>query len=181
METKMKIAVVPLVLMISSCAAKDGPMSFGYRFQEPYLGRDGGVGSGGITPLHNGLDLNVSIGTPVRSPADGVVSMATIYNVSGVHTNVLEIKHEIDGVSWRSRYIHIDYTRKLNRGDIVRRGEVVAHTSRNGPAGPFSGMPTDGSHLHFEIYREGMPTDPESLKMSCGDTGWLWPVGCKSN
>ena len=170
---KIKIAVVPLVLMVSSCATGSGP-GLGMRFQEPYPGALGGG-------VHGGLDINVSIGTPVRSPADGEVSMVTIYNINGIHTNVLEIKHEIDGVKWRSRYIHIDYTRKLNRGDRVRRGEIVAHTSWNGPAGPFSSMSTPYPHLHFEIYREGIPTDPEALKMSCGDTGWLWPVGCKSN
>jgi len=173
MEIKMKIAALSLALMIFGCATDSDPR-LGMRFYEPYPGALGGG-------RHMGLDIDVRIGTPVRSPADGEVSMATSYNINGIHTNVLEIKHEIDGVRWRSRYIHIDYTRKLTRGDVVKRGEIVAHTSWNGPAGPHTTRTTPYPHLHFEIIREGIWTDPESLKMSCGDQGWLWPVGCKSN
>lgn len=166
---------IALTLMISGCANIGEPY-YGMRFQEPYPASQGGG-------KHGGLDIHVPIGTPVRSIADGVIIMATVFNVSGVRTNVLDIRHDVDGVHWRSRYIHIDYTGKLQIGDEVKRGEIVAHTSLNGPTGPFSGRSLaefpHAAHLHLEVYRQGFPHDPEKIGMNCGDQGFMMPVGCK--
>ncbi len=114
----------------------------------------GGVGSGfgvrsdpitGRPALHTGLDFPAEVGTPIQAAAGGVVVGADWHPQYG---NLLEIDH---GNGLVTRYAH---TSKylVKRGDIVRRGQVVAEVGSTGRS--------TGPHLHFEVLVEGVPQDP---------------------
>ena len=126
---------------------------------------------------HDGLDIDVPLGTPVRSPADGLIVISTVYDIRGNKTNVLMIRH---GNGLITRYLHIDKVR-VKRGDEVKRGQVIAVTALNGPGGPNTNIAVTYPHLHLEVIKDSRLIDPEIMNMSCGEVGWLWPVGCNLN
>lgn len=157
------------LVIIYGCATTNGPR-IGMTFKQPYPSHFGGG-------EHDGLDLEVPLKTPVRSVADGFVSIATTYNIRGNVTNIIIISHN---GGYLSKYVHIDNV-KVQRGDEVKRGQVIALTALNGPGGPNTNMRVPYPHLHLEVYKDSSLIDPEIMKMSCSETGWLWPVGCKIN
>ena len=96
---------------------------------------------------HNdGINLAVPEGTPVRSTEDGTV----IYSGNELkgYGNLLLIRHD-DG--WVSAYAH---NKELNvkRGDVVRRGDVVASAGSTGSV--------NQPQLHFELRRGNKPVNP---------------------
>ena len=95
---------------------------------------------------HPGMDLTDPIGTSIFPIADGVVTW-TKYLPYGYGSHVL-ITHN-DGM--QSLYAHM---KKV----LVREGQGV---TKNTPLG-FVGVTgwSSGSHLHFEIYQDGTPTNP---------------------
>lgn len=95
--------------------------------------------------MHEGVDLGVSTGTPVRAAADGVVKSA---GWSGGYGRLLVIDH---GGGWETYYAHLSEFR-VAKGDMVRKGQVVARSGNTGR--------TTGPHLHFEIRRDNKPLDP---------------------
>jgi murein DD-endopeptidase MepM/ murein hydrolase activator NlpD len=46
---------------------------------------------------------------------------------------------------------------RFDKGDTVHVGQTVGHIGRTGNAG------STPCHLHFELYRNGRPIDPEPL------------------
>ncbi|MCB9956281.1 MAG: peptidoglycan DD-metalloendopeptidase family protein [Caulobacterales bacterium] len=99
--------------------------------------------------VHQGVDIRAAKGTPVKSPADGVVVDATdIYQGNPAWGKVVVIRHR-DGLI--SRFAHLDsYT--VKRGDRVKKGEVIAAVGATGKV--------TGPHLHFETLRDGERVDP---------------------
>jgi murein DD-endopeptidase MepM/ murein hydrolase activator NlpD len=94
---------------------------------------------------HQGIDLAVPAGTAVRATADGVVSFAGRARGWG---RCVVIDH-VDG--WQTRYAHLKRI-KVDRGGRVRRGDLLGKAGRSGNA--------SGSHLHYEVLRDGHPVDP---------------------
>ena len=95
---------------------------------------------------HNGLDMIVPSGTPVYSPADGVV-IRTVR--SGRESgNVLEIDH---GNGYVTRYAHLKEI-LVRRGRVVKKGDLVATTGSSGKS--------FAPHLHYEIIRDTIHVDP---------------------
>jgi len=64
--------------------------------------------------------------------------------------NVVEISHGNDYVT---RYAHNKET-LVHPGDVVRKGETVALMGSTGRS--------TGSHVHFEVYKNGRSVDPSS-------------------
>ncbi|MGI6611678.1 MAG: peptidoglycan DD-metalloendopeptidase family protein [Limnochordia bacterium] len=95
--------------------------------------------------MHEGIDLGVPTGTPVRAAADGIVKSA---GWSGGYGQLLVIDH---GSGWETYYAHNSELR-VAKGDAVRKGQVVARSGNTGR--------TTGPHLHFEIRRDNKPLDP---------------------
>ena len=163
-----KIALVLITSLLCACSTVRGDQPFlGMRFKQPYPAFAGGG-------EHDGLDIDVSLGTQVRSPADGVVILSTVYDIRGNKTNVVMIRHNN---GYMTRYLHIDNVR-VKRGDEVKKGQPVAVTALNGPGGPNTNRPVPYPHLHLEVIKDSKLVDPMSLGMSCNGTGWIWPVGC---
>ncbi|MFS8666241.1 MAG: peptidoglycan DD-metalloendopeptidase family protein, partial [Limnochordales bacterium] len=96
--------------------------------------------------MHQGLDIAVPTGTPVRAAAAGTVTYA---GAMGGYGNIVTIDH---GNRVETRYAH--NSRIVVRvGQRVKRGEVIAYSGNTGNS--------TGPHLHFEIRYRGTPVNPE--------------------
>ena len=95
--------------------------------------------------FHRGVDIAVSIGTPVYSGIKGKVTFA---GRKGNYGNLVEIKGS-DGI--KVRYAHLSKI-DVVAGQRVSDGEKVAETGN-------TGMST-GPHLHYEIIVDESPVNP---------------------
>ncbi len=95
----------------------------------------------GMLRHHNGLDIAVPEGTPVKPAAEGVVYFSGCRNGYG---NMVIITHD-DGTL--TIYAH-------NSVNLVREGERVAAGSTIALSGS-TGRST-GPHLHFEAWKDGV-------------------------
>jgi murein DD-endopeptidase MepM/ murein hydrolase activator NlpD len=163
-----KLICIAIIMLTYGCSSLPVTPTFGYRFQQPYSAFVGGG-------LHDGLDIVVPLGTPVRSIADGFVIISATWDLRGNSTNVVMIRHD-DGTL--SKYIHIDKV-TVKRGDKVSKGQQFAEIALNGPAGVNTAMAASYPHLHLEIMRKDRLIDPEALNMGCINTVWMLPVGCR--
>ncbi len=167
----MRLTLLLFALLSAACATPEGsgPPRLGMKFQDPYPPQFGGG-------AHDGLDLDAPLGTPVRSIADGVVSISSIMDIKGHKTNVVMIQHKDRTVS---RYLHIEKV-QVKRGDEVKQGQPIAVLGLNGPGGPNTTARVSYPHLHLEIYRQDNLIDPMRLGFTCGAGDWRWPIGCAS-
>ena len=94
---------------------------------------------------HRGLDYVGRVGEPVRALAAGIVTFA---GTNGGYGRLVEIQHA-DG--YRTRYAHND-TVLVGLGARVDKGETVATLGNSGRS--------TGPHLHLEVRRDGVATDP---------------------
>ncbi len=98
--------------------------------------------------FHNGVDIAVPVGTPIHSPWSGVVSEINDDDRGG-----LSIKIEHPG-GYTTGYAHnSEITVKI--GQRIRAGEVVALSGNTGKS--------TGPHLHFSLYQQGKPTNPNKI------------------
>lgn len=94
---------------------------------------------------HAGLDIDGEQGDPIRAAADGRVREA---GRGGLYGKYLLIDH---GDGLQTLYAHASRL-LVKRGQRVVAGEPVALVGRSGNA--------RGTHLHFEVRRDGRPVDP---------------------
>ena len=94
---------------------------------------------------HTGLDVAVPTGTPIRAPADGVVSLVYEFYFNG---KTVFVDH---GQGFVSMVCHLDKAR-VEPGQTVRRGEVLGQSGSSGRA--------TGPHLHWSVYLNGAAVDP---------------------
>lgn len=102
----------------------------------PYAGR---------IRMHEGIDIGAPIGTPIVSPADGVV---TFSGAKAGFGNFVQVDH---GYGVETIYGHMS-TLIAKKGQRVVRGDRLALVGNTG----FS----TGPHLHYEIRVNGTPVDP---------------------
>ena len=95
--------------------------------------------------FHRGVDIAVSLGTPVYAGIRGIVTFA---GKRGNYGNLLEIEGS-DGI--KVRYAHLSKI-DVVAGQRVSDGEKVAETGN-------TGMST-GPHLHYEIIVDDSPVNP---------------------
>lgn len=110
----------------------EGRVSGRFGNQRVYVLPDG---SGTPKSPHSGMDIAAANGTPVKAPADGVVTFADpgLYLTGG--TVVLDHGH---GVS--SNFLHLSRI-DVKVGDAVSQGQVIAAVGATGRA--------TGPHLHW--------------------------------
>lgn len=94
---------------------------------------------------HTGLDVAVPTGTPIRAPADGVVTLIDDFYFNG---KTVFVDH---GQSFVSMVCHLDKA-SVEAGQTVRRGEVIGQSGSSGRA--------TGPHLHWSVYLNGAAVDP---------------------
>ena len=95
--------------------------------------------------FHRGVDIAVSLGTPVYAGIRGIVTFA---GKRGNYGNLIEIEGS-DGI--KVRYAHLSKI-DVVAGQRVSDGEKVAETGN-------TGMST-GPHLHYEIIVDENPVNP---------------------
>ena len=109
-------------------------------------GRADPFGGGG--QYHKGIDFKASVGDPVLTVADGVVSFSGVKNGYG---NVVDVDH---GNGYVTRYAH--NSRLVVRvGDLVRVGQEIAKAGSTGRS--------TGAHVHFEVWENGNVVNPRKF------------------
>lgn len=98
---------------------------------------------------HFGIDLVVKDGTPVFASAGGFVVFSGYTDNYG---HIIILSHSDE---YLSIYKHCSLILKKER-DFVKQGELIAQSGN-------SGLATTGPHLHFEIWQNGKPIDPETV------------------
>tara|TARA_B100001027_G_scaffold179417_1_gene130787 strand:+ start:127 stop:1032 length:906 start_codon:yes stop_codon:yes gene_type:complete len=98
-----------------------------------------------VRRFHQGQDITVKSGTPVLSPADGVVKRAYYAGGFGNH---IKLEH---GSGYTTLFAHLS---KINvkHGQIVKRGQIIGYTGNTGRS--------TAPHLHYEIHHNGKPQNP---------------------
>lgn len=101
---------------------------------------------------HFGLDFAGKTGAPVHAPADGTVLFAGWTFDGG---NMLMVSH---GSGYLTVYKHL---RSLltTAQTSVRRGDVIGLVGSTGNT-------SSGPHLHFELWRDGLPLDPKEFLLT---------------
>ncbi len=95
--------------------------------------------------MHNGMDIAVPTGTPIKAAADGRVTFAGWNGGYGI----LVIVDHGNGVE--TRYAH-NSRLNVKMGQKVERGQVVSYSGNTGNS--------TGPHLHFEIRQRNTPVNP---------------------
>jgi murein DD-endopeptidase MepM/ murein hydrolase activator NlpD len=107
--------------------------------------RFGQRGNAWSTGYHTGLDFVVPSGTPVYAVTDGIISKVSGAGAYGNHI----VQTNADGTQFY--YAHLSKV-GVGTGARVRIGQVIGYSGETGN--------TTGPHLHFEVRRAGVPTDP---------------------
>ncbi len=98
---------------------------------------------------HYAVDVATSVGAPVKAVAEGIVIFAEWTADTGY---VMLIRHPNDLISV---YKHNASLTKV-QGDLVKGGEIIATVGSTGEL-------TTGPHLHFELWSDGYPINPETV------------------
>lgn len=96
---------------------------------------------------HLGTDIAASTNTPVKAVADGTIVLAEWTVETGF---VVVVEHSF-GLT--SIYKHNSFG-LISQGELVKAGQVLALSGNTGEL-------STGPHLHFELWRDGSPTNPE--------------------
>lgn len=97
------------------------------------------------TRMHEGIDIASPSGTIVKAPASGRVVFS---GRSGGYGNMLVVDH---GYGICTLYGHLSQF-QVKKGEFVKRGDIIGAVGSSGY--------TTGSHLHYEIQVDGIPSDP---------------------
>lgn len=103
---------------------------------------------------HKGLDLVAAPKTKVVSPINGIIT-----KIGYPYANNLSFRYvEITGDVYRVRLMYV-FPKNLSVGSRVYEGDVV------GEVQDISSYwnPKMKNHVHFELYKHGLLTDPEPL------------------
>lgn len=97
---------------------------------------------------HEGVDIAIGSGSPVRAAAAGRVEEAGAYGAYGLW---VRIRHP-GGLE--TRYAH-NSRLTVQAGQWVEAGQIIAYSGMSGNA--------TGPHLHFEIWKDGQPANPRQF------------------
>lgn len=101
---------------------------------------------------HKGIDLDLAMDDPVYAVWGGTVNLAQTVNGYG---KVVYLDH---GNGWQTRYAHLNKLvaekgQKIEVGGLLGLGGNTGHSISSGGG--------DGTHLHFEVRKDGTPINAE--------------------
>ena len=96
--------------------------------------------------FHEGIDISAYVGSKVYSTAQGRV-VKIMYSKYGYGNRIL-IKH---AYGFETLYAHLGQI-KVKKGQWVRKNQLIGTVGNTGRS--------TGSHLHYEIRKNGEPRDP---------------------
>lgn len=111
---------------------------FGYR-NNPFTG---------IRQFHNGLDIVAPVNMPVKAAMDGRIAETGYSSIFG---NFVIMTH---AGSYQTLYAHLNRI-EVRVGQIIRQGNSIGLLGSTGYS--------TGPHLHFGVFKSGVPTDPLRL------------------
>ncbi|MDD3704695.1 MAG: M23 family metallopeptidase [Clostridiaceae bacterium] len=97
--------------------------------------------------MHNGIDINAEIGTPIKSSSAGTVTKVGEDEINGKYISIKSDKYDVI-------YAHC-YKIIVKEGQKVQQGEMLGETGDTGI--------TSGPHLHFEIQEAGKSVSPMEM------------------
>ncbi len=117
-----------------------GRISSGFGVRRiPYSGRG--------YQFHTGVDIIGAHGSAIKATAPGEVIFASYRGSFG---NLLIVHH---GYGYETHYAHLSgFAAEV--GDQVERGETIGYMGASGR--------TTGTHLHYEVHRDGSPVNPSN-------------------
>ncbi|RLG11539.1 hypothetical protein DRN73_05095 [Candidatus Pacearchaeota archaeon] len=104
--------------------------------------------------MHSGIDIAASPNTPVKSVFDGIVKEVAFSEELG---NYIIIVHP---GNYKTVYGHLEYI-TVKPGQPVSKGDIIGYVGQTGK--------TTGPHLHFEVWKNDKPINPEKIFKSRGD------------
>jgi murein DD-endopeptidase MepM/ murein hydrolase activator NlpD len=136
------VGVTLLVLIIKKSGATNkwikpvsGPLTSGFGLRKDPLNPS-------VTQGHNGQDIAVPTGTPVKAPLDGTV-VSTASSVDGGNQVILLHQNKGPYNNWKSGYAHLSKV-LVKTGQKVKKGDTIALSGS-------TGAHTTGPHLHFTL------------------------------
>ncbi len=105
----------------------------------------------GYSRLHAGIDFGAAYGSPIYAVSDGTVSFAGWH---GGHGNFVKLEH---GGGFGTGYGHMSRI-AVGAGSHVRAGQVIGYVGSTGLS--------TGPHLHYELYRGGVPVNPATVSFT---------------
>jgi len=114
---------------------------FGYR-EDPFTHE---------TSYHGGIDIGAPEGTLILAAADGIVTAANSTDAwGGGYGYFVKVRHN---ETYTTFYAHCSKIAVTN-GQEVKKGQVIGYVGTTGRS--------TGDHLHFEVYKDGVRTNPLS-------------------
>lgn len=105
--------------------------------------------------LHRGTDFAAPIGTPMYASGDAVVEVAAPRGAAG---NFVILRHDN---GWQTRYMHLNrFADGLVPGARWKQGQQIGEVGTTGRS--------TGPHLHYEVWIDGEPVDPQSIDTGTG-------------
>ena len=134
-------------------------------------------------PIHGGVDMAVSVGTPLIAVADGeVVENGRGGSIGGI---VLAIRHPPEATGLKayyfSRYLHLNKRSPFKVGAKVSKGQQIASSGKSGTVGSFYYGAKGFAHLHYEVrkgktssWSKAKRTNPLAFLKAAGSNA-TWP------
>ena len=102
----------------------------------------------GKREFHSGVDISTTLGSCVRSTADGIVIFSGRSAGSG---NLIVIEH---GRDFSTVYAH-NKKNIVKVGQTVRRGDIIGYAGSTGNS--------TGPHVHYEVWKYGKHINPDKF------------------
>jgi murein DD-endopeptidase MepM/ murein hydrolase activator NlpD len=103
----------------------------------------------GASTYHQGIDIAVPAGTPVKAPLSGVVTRIGADRKAG---RWVEVDH---GDGLKTKYLHLSKI-DVKKGDPITQGDILAQSGATGNV--------TGPHLHWAAFQDGKAIDPRTIK-----------------
>jgi murein DD-endopeptidase MepM/ murein hydrolase activator NlpD len=105
----------------------------------------------GYSRMHKGMDFRAGYGTPILAASDGRVTAAGWHGGYGKQVRISHAGGLVSSYSHMSRIAAAP-------GTAVRKGQVIGYVGSTGLS--------TGPHLHYELYKDGAPINPASVKFT---------------
>lgn len=135
-EREKRLSSLPAIQPVNNKDLKRTASGFGWRTDPIY----------GTRKMHWGIDFSAEKGADVFATGDGVVEV--VRENSWGYGREIVINH---GFGYKTRYAHLSKF-EVKVGDKVKRGDLIALVGSTGKS--------TGSHLHYEVEKDGQKVSP---------------------